>query len=126
MSDRALDVDGETWLVEFRGHEIVGKLANRGRSALSEIEALIYFFWVLDYSVRNAGDVALGEDLEPNLFTELRDLSRELELSETLQFVTVDFSSLSGDDLETLFYDSFDIVCDEIRALDTQLRGTSS
>ena len=55
-------MDNETWIIEI-GDSIIRKNISFDAQRLSDRDQLIYCLWVADYSMRNAGDLQVAEDL---------------------------------------------------------------
>lgn len=104
------DRGNETWLAEDAGHSIIEKAAEHGRGALSTVERLIYCFWVADYGMRNAGDLATAGDLYPPFQMEGRGIAAALGLPRTRSAF-----DLSPSDLEAAYFQLFDGICAELR-----------
>lgn len=94
--------ENEDWLID-RGDEVINKMAEQGRAALSPWERLLYCLWVADYSFRNAGDFETGEDIYEGFRDELLSLAHALGLSKTSQAFALDA----------------DCICDEVRQAET-------
>ena len=99
----------EDWIVEVGG-DIVETRAKVGADDLSSRETLIYWLWWVDYMMRNAGDFANAVDLEKDFQQEILLLAKELGLS-----YTVETFSLNRDELQSEYFDRFELVCDEIK-----------
>ncbi len=103
--------DNETWLIET-GHDVIDKVASGGVSSLSAYEQLIYCLWVADYGMRNAGDLDTATDVDATFHEQGRKLAAELGLPKTLAAF-----DLSKPELERRFFELFDGVCAELRAI---------
>jgi hypothetical protein len=101
--------DNETWLIDS-GHAIIEKKAAVGVAALTPRERLIHCFWITDYSMRNAGDLAAARDLDPRYQTDAVAAATALGLSRTAAIF-----SLSEGELERRFFGLFDDLCAELR-----------
>jgi len=101
--------DNETWLIDT-GHEIIERRRALGGDALTPRERLIHAFWVADYSMRNAGDLAAARDLDARFRETARVAAAALGLVYALNVF-----SLSDGELERRYFDLFDPLCDEIR-----------
>lgn len=102
-------IDNQTWLIDT-GHEIIEKKRAHGIDALIPRERLIHGFWVADYSMRNAGDLATARDLDPRYLADARAAATVLNLPRAMAAF-----GLSEGELERRFFDLFDGVCDELR-----------
>lgn len=105
--------DNETWLLDI-GDEVIRKKAAVGYDTLSSMEKAIYCLWVIDYAVRNAGDLSALADLHPSAIDELMSFALSTH-NDTLRQL------LQGgkDDAEFCerYYAHFESVCNEIRTL---------
>ena len=101
--------DNGTWLIDS-GHAIIERKAAVGVAALTPRERLVHCFWIADYSMRNAGDLAAARDLDGRYRAD--GLAAATALG--LPHATAMFS-LSEGELERRFFDLFDGVCDELR-----------
>ena len=110
MDSHLGDIDNETWLVDA-GHAIIEKKRAEGADALTPRERLIHGFWIVDYSMRNAGDQASARDLDANYLTRARSAAAALDLPAA----TATFA-LSEGELEHRYFDLFDGVCGALRA----------
>jgi hypothetical protein len=108
MSSRGLS-SNETWVGEAGG-EAVEKRAKAGADALTQREMLLYWLWWADYMMRNAGDFANAVALKKDFQQEIVLRAKELELG----YTEATFSLTRGE-LEKLYFDRFEAVCDEIR-----------
>jgi hypothetical protein len=104
-------MDNETWILE-RGHEIIEKMSSVGYESLGSEEKLVYCFWVLDYSIRNAGDLETAYDLFPKYLYEGFVNAKQLNLNETINYF-----GQSKSIVQDSFYERFDVICDEIRSM---------
>ena len=102
-------IDNQTWLIDV-GHAIIEKKRAGGVDALTPRERLIHCFWIADYSMRNAGDLATARDLDPGYLADARTTSATLELPRAREAF-----GLSEGELERRYFDLFDGVCDELR-----------
>ena len=105
-----LPSDNETWLIET-GDDVIVKKAEHGRDALTACERLVHCVWVADYSMRNAGDLLTAADLYGPFREEAQRLADELGLPKT----KVAFS-LSSEELEGVYFDAFDDICEELQS----------
>jgi hypothetical protein len=104
--------DNESWIVE-RGDAVIQRKAARGFNSLTPLERLIYCLWVADYGMRNAGDLVTASDIHASFQTEGALLAKQLGLNlATTAFV------LPTAILQNRYFDLFDGICDEIRALE--------
>jgi hypothetical protein len=98
----------ENWLIET-GDDIIHKKAATGWQNLSDAEKLTYCLWVLDYGMRNAGDVQTAEDVFPQFQSEGESTAKRLGLS--------DVATLFGS-VQTLsqqnYFDDFDQICSSV------------
>ena len=102
-------IDNQTWLIDA-GHDIIEKKRAQGREALTPRERLIHCFWIADYSMRNAGDLATARDLDFYYRTDGARAAAALDLP-----VAASLFALSEGELERRFFDLFDAVCAELR-----------
>ncbi len=102
-------VDDGTWLIDA-GHEIIEKRRRDGDDMLTPRERLIRALWTVDYSMRNAGDLATARDLD----AQFREIGRAA--AETLGLPSaLEAFSLSDGELERRYFDLFDGICAELR-----------
>ena len=103
-------LDNETWLIDC-GHKLVEKKRAGGVDGLTPRERLIHCFWIADYSMRNAGDLAVARDLDPNFLVDARRMAEAIGLGQAIFAF-----GLSEGELERRYFDLFEGVCSEIRA----------
>jgi len=101
--------DNETWIID-EGDSVIEKKAQLGYGELTARDKMVYCLWVVDYSIRNAGDLDTAEDMMPEIRKEAARLARELRLSS----VTNAFE-LNKEDFEAQYHERFDDICSEIR-----------
>lgn len=104
------DRDNQTWLIDA-GHDVIEKRIAQGEAALTPYEQLIHRFWVIDYSMRNAGDLATAHDLAPHFRSEGLGAAQALGLPHATGMFT-----LSEGELERRYFDLFDAVVEELRS----------
>lgn len=104
-----LPSDNETWLIET-GDDIIVKKAEHGRDALTGCDRLIYCVWVADYSMRSAGDLLTAAELYLPFREEAQRLSKELHFPKTNHAFSLNFEELEG-----VYFDVFDDICEELR-----------
>ena len=102
-------VDDETWLIDA-GHLIIEKKRALGLEALTPRERLIQCFWVADYSMRNAGDLATARDLDPRFREDALATAMLLDLP-----CAASTFRLSDGELERRYFDLFAPLCAELR-----------
>lgn len=103
-------IDNQTWLIDV-GHDIIEKKRGQGRDALTPRERLIHCFWIADYSMRNAGDLATARDLDPLYLADGAQAAAVLDMP-----LARALFGLSEGELERRFFDLFDDLCEELRA----------
>jgi len=103
------NLDDETWLIDA-GHLIIEKKRALGPEALTPRERLIQCFWVADYSMRNAGDLATARDLDPRYREDALATARLLDLP-----IAASTFGLSDGELERRYFDLFAPLCGELR-----------
>jgi len=103
-------VDNQTWLIDA-GHELVEKKRSEGLAGFTPRQRLIHCFWVVDYSMRNAGDLVTARELEPDW----HDVARRAAEALALPVATEVFGLREGE-LERRYFDMFDSLCAELRA----------
>lgn len=108
-----MNLDNESWLIEI-SDEIIEKKATVGVGALSDIEHAIYCLWVIDYTVRNSGSLDLMNDLYPAAIQEISSLSKINSWQLNSRTAT---ESENHIDFCSLYYDSFEIKCSELRTV---------
>ncbi len=101
--------ESENWLLDA-GDRVIERKATRGYPALSPLERLIYCFWVADYGMRNAGDLATAADLHPAFLGEGSSAARTLGLP-----VAAAAFQLSPHEFEQRYFELFDDLVAEIR-----------
>jgi hypothetical protein len=103
------DLENETWLVDA-GHLLIEKKRAKGPEALTPRERLIQCFWVADYSMRNAGDLATARDLDARFREDALAAAMLLDLP-----FAVSTFELSDGELERRYFDFFGPLCAELR-----------
>ena len=101
--------ENESWLVEAGG-DVVEKKAKFGVQGLSASERLLYCLWVIDYCMRNSGDLVQVDLLHQNCIGEAKQLAKDLSLGEAEQAF-----SLPALDLEIQYEARFEAVCNEVK-----------
>lgn len=107
-----MNIDLETWLLET-GDIVIRKKAQLSESALSESDRAVYWMWLIDYSVRNAGCFGPLEDMGAK--TALSDLARfaqDTKLSALCLWLQL------SDNEEVFcrtYYQHFDKACGELK-----------
>jgi len=101
--------DNQSWVVN-RGGLVIEKKAKSGPGSLNDWERLLYCLWVVDYMMRNAGDLANAADMYPNWQTDAKRLATGLSLPGTKEVF-----SLSKKKLQAEYFDRFEAVCSEIK-----------
>jgi hypothetical protein len=96
--------ENESWLVEAGG-DVIEKKAKVGLEKLSAAERLLYCFWVIDYCMRNAGDLVQVDLLHKNCIGEAMQLSKRLSLP-----VAEGAFALSVPELEAQYESRFEAV----------------
>ena len=105
-----IDPDHETWLLDT-GDQVVAKKSAQGYSSLTPIERLVYCLWIMDYAMRNAGDLMAADDLHPSFLTDGKAAAQALGLPcSTAAF------GLSTAELEQRYFSLFDELVSEVRA----------
>lgn len=102
-------MDNETWILE-KGDEIIELMTSNGYEALSSKQKLTYSFWVLDYSIRNAGDVETAYDLFPEFNIDGLRYAQELNLEKTIEYFSKKVEGVTSS-----FYDYFELICEELK-----------
>lgn len=106
--------ENETWLIE-RGDKIIGKKTKLGLNSLTELEHLIYCVWVVDYSIRNAGDLSATEDLYAPFKKQGRTLAEHLKLDKLCSFFILDAKMMTEN-----YFQSFEEICTELMVAENQ------
>lgn len=106
-----MEYDNESWIISA-GDAVIQRCASHEAAALKPLDRLIYCLWVADYGMRNAGDLATADDVYPGFQEEAARLAQELALP-----VTQSVFRLHRSDLERRYFQLFDNVCNEIRAV---------
>lgn len=105
----AVPTINESWIIEA-GDTVIEKKARSGLDSLSPVERLIYCVWVADYGMRNAGDLETAQDVYASFQSDAAGLAAKLGLR-----ITHNTFALSASELERLYFDKFDELCDKIR-----------
>ena len=91
-------------------HEIQKK-AEHGINSLTDLERLIYCFWIADYGISNAGDLEVCYDMKPTFKDDAIKISTKLALTETQKLFQLEDQD---------FIDKYDLlfeeVCNELKA----------
>jgi hypothetical protein len=104
-----LPSEHETWVIEA-GHEVLKKMAVAGLAGLVPLERLVYYLWVADYGMRNAGDLDAADDVCPHFQSEARLLAEELSLPAAREAFALPPSVLQKE------YDlHFEVICQELK-----------
>ena len=104
--------ENETWLIDC-GDCIIEKKAAHGEAALTDRERLIYCLWITDYMLRNAGDFENAIDLYPDFKVDAERLAQKLSLQ-----VTKETFGLSIEQLQQQYFERFESICNEIKAVE--------
>ncbi len=107
-------MNNETWIIE-RGAGVIERKVSDGDVPLTPLDELIYCLWVTDYGMRNAGDLDAARDLYKPFQDEATRLSQALGLP-----ITQATFNLRRSELEQQYFQLFDDVCNEIRAVETK------
>lgn len=103
------DLDDETWLIDA-GHLLIEKKRAMGPEALTPRERLVQCFWIADYSMRNAGDLATARDLDAQIREDALAAAMLLGLP-----IAASTFGLSDGELERRYFDLFASLCAELR-----------
>ena len=103
-------VPNDSWVVE-EGDRVIRKKAQGGLEGLTNYERLVYCLWVADYGMRNAGDLETARDVYPDFQTTALRAAQQMSLPVTCQVFAMDTK-----ELEDVYFDRFDAMCNEIRA----------
>lgn len=103
--------ENESWLMSAGG-KALEKKTRRGIKRLTDREHLLYCLWVVDYCMRNAGDLMQVDLLYENCLAEGKRLAKSL----SLPFAEQSFS-LSRDKLEAEYEARFERLCSEVRRI---------
>ena len=98
----------ENWLIET-GDDIIHKKAATGWQNLNDAEKLTYCLWVLDYGMRNAGDVQTAEEVFPQFQSEGEISAQRLGLADVANLFG-DVQNLS----QQTYFDDFDQICSSV------------
>jgi len=98
----------ENWLIET-GDDIIHKKAATGWQNLNDAERLTYCLWVLDYGMRNAGDVQTAEDVFPDFQKEAVASATRLGLAD-IAAIFENAGSLS----QERYFNEFEKVCSSV------------
>ena len=102
----------ETWLTE-RGDEIIDKKAKVGLNSLTKLEHLIYCVWIVDYSIRNAGDLSAAEDLYPPFKEQGQTFAKQLQLDKPYSYFTLDTEEMTEQ-----YFLYFETICTQLISAD--------
>lgn len=102
-------IDNETWIIDT-GDAVIQKMARVGKKALSPWEALVYCVWTADYGMRNAGDLDIAQDIYSGFHLDARRIAAELSLPLTHAAFTI-----QKGELESQYFDRFDLMIEEIK-----------
>lgn len=105
----SVPTNNESWIIDT-GDAVIQKMARSGVGSLSPVETLIYCIWVADYGMRNAGDLDTANDVYSHFQPEAARLAQELGLEQTHSAF-----ALSTSELQLVYFDRFERICDEIR-----------
>ncbi len=106
----ALPMDNEAWIIE-EGDRVIRKKAAGGFDGLTTWERLLYTLWVVDYGMRNAGDLGTATDV----LTDWQAVA--LGAAELLGLLTTrEAFALGPDELQGRYFDLFNSVCEEVRS----------
>ena len=108
------EMNNETWIIE-RGAAVIERKVSDGDVPPTPLDELIYCLWVTDYGMRNAGDLDAARDLYKPFQDEATRLSQALGLP-----ITQATFNLRRSELEQQYFQLFDDVCNEIRAVETK------
>jgi len=103
--------DNESWLIET-ADVVIRKKAQHGIDELSPWERLVFCVWVVDYGMRNAGDLETARDVYPECIIESQSLALSLDLP-----VTFEMFRLSEFELSEQYFERFEAMCDELRTV---------
>lgn len=106
-------LENETWLLDV-GDRTVERMASTGYSQLSLIEQAIYCLWIVDYAVRNAGDLRPVSDMHPTAIDELEEFA---SLNKFESLCSVLKSRKNEEEFCESYYVHFEGVCNEFRRL---------
>jgi hypothetical protein len=102
-------MDNQTWIIET-GDSVIRKKAASGIGSLTPWELLVYCLWVVDYCMRNGGDL----DNAAIFFLDFRSNGRKSAEVLDLPFTRAAFA-LPNNDLERVYFEQFDSICAEIK-----------
>jgi hypothetical protein len=101
-------IDYESWLID-EGDAVIHRKASVGLAQLSTWERAVYYLWVADYSVRNAGDLQAAHGLEAEFKSAGLQAARALRLPA----MSALFSYDDGEFVRR-YDETFDRVCAEL------------
>lgn len=101
--------DNETWIIEA-GERVVERKARVGLGEMTDWEQLVYSLWVVDYGMRNAGDLEAARDLFEDFQSLGLNAARKLSLPRTCGAF-----ALATETLVAQYFELFDGVCVEVR-----------
>jgi hypothetical protein len=105
--------DNETWLLDV-GDIIVQRKTASGYKHLSAVEQAIYCFWIVDYAVRNAGDLAPIQDMHPTAIDELERFAASHNIEPLYRLLQTQNNEQAFCES---YYANFEGICNEFRRI---------
>lgn len=104
-----LDHDNETWLLDA-ADEIIRRQTEEVSVPLSDYERLIYSLWLIDYSIRNAGDLQAMGERTSRAVGSAAEVATRLGLRDVAAFFEGGESTIIEE-----YIDRFDSLCESVR-----------
>jgi hypothetical protein len=112
LLDPSQSRENEAWIVKTGG-AVIEKRSSLGETALTDLDRMTYCLWVVDYGMRNAGDLnTVLHDMRPTVLSEGALLARELGLRTTEHLF-----GMSRRRFEKNYFELFDAACAEIKSI---------
>ena len=93
-----------------KNHAAITHDKGSGSASMSPLDRLIYSIWAVDYSMRNAGDLANLKVMHPSCLADGRSAAKVLILPRSLAAF-----SFSASELGSQYFELFDDVTREVR-----------
>ena len=99
----------ESWFLEH-SDAVIESIRCNGFESLEPQHQLVYLLWILDYSIRNSGDLLAGDDLRNGYLNEGLVLAGDLSLCAVAEaFAKAQESGANG------YYSSYEAAIEELR-----------
>ena len=104
--------ENENWLRDIAG-AVFDKRILQGKEAVSSAEALVYWVFVGDDSMRNVGDLSMAFEVYPDFQTQTASLATMLSLERTSELF-----QMSRSRFEQVYLKWFDEICAELHSVE--------